>query len=316
VTLTERQRALLAALGAYFLWGMSPLYFIAIASVPTGEVVANRIAWSTVLVLGIVFLRGQGPALRRALGNRRHFWGLVGSSICVTINWSFYAWAIPHGHALDAGFGYLVNPLVTVLLGFVVLRENLSAARWIAILLAGLGVGVLAYGQGGVPWVVLVLPATFGLYGLLRKVLAVDAMVGLAVEVVLVVPFAAIYLATRPGGGALLGEGVGMTGMMLLSAAITAVPLFLFSYGARRLPMATMGVLQYVSPTLQLFLAATFFGEAFTWADAAAFGLIWTGIAVYAVPARKAVDNGSARGHIAPQATGGVAPTTVTTEVP
>ena len=304
MTLSDRRRGLLAALGAYLLWGVFPLYFIAIADVPTVEIVSNRIAWSAVLVIGLVLLRGQGSALLRVFRNPRNFWGLVGSAICITINWGFFAWAVPHGHALDAGFGYLVNPLVTVLIGFVVLRERLSPTRWIAVSLAGLGVAVLAYGQGGVPWIVLVLPVSFGLYGLLRKIIAVDAMVGLAVEVLLLAPFAAIWLATRPGGGALLGQGLGMTGMMLLGAPVTAVPLFLFAYGARRMPLATLGVLQYVAPTIQLFLATVFFGEPITWADGIAFGLIWAGIAVYSFPTRKGVDNSLPRGQISQQATG------------
>ena len=302
--MTERRRGLAAALGAYLLWGVFPLYFVAIAHVPTVEVVANRIGWSAILVTAIVLLRGQGRALRQAFRNRRILLGLIGSAICITINWGFFAWAVPHGHALDAGFGYLVNPLVSVLLGFVVLRERLSPNRVVAVGLAALGVAALAYGQGGVPWIVLILPVSFGLYGLLRKILAVDAMVGLAVEVLLLAPFAWAWIATRPNGGALLGEGLGMTGMMLLGAPVTSVPLFLFAYGARRMPLATLGVLQYVAPTIQLVLATLCFGEAFTWADGVAFGLIWAGIAVYSFPIRKGVDNGLAGGQIAKRVVG------------
>jgi chloramphenicol-sensitive protein RarD len=304
LNLSDRRRGVAAALGAFLLWGILPLYFVAIAQVPTYEIVANRIGWSAVLVTAIVLARGQGPALLRAIRNRRHFLGLVGSSICITVNWSFFAWAIPHGHALDAGFGYLVNPLVNVLLGFVVLRERLPRTRAIAVLLAAAGVAALAYGQGGVPWIVLVLPISFGLYGLLRKVVAVDALVGLAVEVLLMAPFAWAYIATRPGGGAFLGQGPGMTGMLLLGAPITAVPLFLFAYGARRMPLATLGVLQYVAPTLQLILASLFFGETVTWADGVAFGLIWAGIAIYSFPVGKGVDNGLAGGQIAGRVAG------------
>jgi len=305
---TDRRRGLAAALGANLLWGVFPLYFIAIAHVPTVEIIANRIGLSAILVTTIILLRGQGPALLRAIGNRQHFWGLVGSAICITINWGFFAWAVPHGHALDASFGYLVNPLVAVLLGFVFLHERLAPNRIVAILFAATGVAALALGRGGIPWITLILPISFGLYGLLRKILAVDAMVGLAVEVLLLAPFAWAWILTRPNGGALVGEGLGMTGMMLLGAPVTAAPLFLFSYGARRLPLATVGVLQYVSPTIQMVLATALFGEAFTWADGVAFGLIWVGIGVYWFPVRKGVDNGPATAQIPTRASGDVAP--------
>jgi chloramphenicol-sensitive protein RarD len=302
VTLTERQRGLAAALGAYVLWGMLPLYFAAVASVSTAEIVGNRILWSAVLVIALVFVGGQGRALTRAFATKRQIWGLIASSICITTNWSFFAWAVPNGHAIDAGFGYLLNPLVTVLLAFLVLGERLTPARWLAILLAAGGVASLAYARGGVPWIVLILPVSFSVYGLLRKVIAVDAMVGLGVETLLVAPFCAAYLATLPHGGALLGQGWTLTGLMMLGGPATAVPLFFFAHAARRMPLANLGMLHYISPTIQLALAIAVFKEPVRWPDIVAFGLIWAGIAVYSFPAGKGVDKLPNRGQIALQA--------------
>lgn len=309
MTPTERRRGLAAALGAYTLWGLLPIYFMVVERVPTFEIIANRIFWSAVLVVILVLVRGQWRALRRAFATRKLIWGLAGSAICITINWSFYAWAVPHGHAVEAGFGYLINPLFTVLLGLAVLRERISAKRLAAVLCAAAGVAVLVVGHVEAVWLVVVLPLSFGLYGLLRKLVPVDALVGLAVEVMLVGPIAAAYLATRPEGGALFGQGLGITGLLMLSAPATAVPLVLFAYGARRMPLATLGLLQYVSPTLQLASAVLVLGETVTWTHAAAFSLIWLGIAVDWLPLGRrsgrapagaaAVDIDGRRGHMA-----------------
>ncbi len=284
MTLSDHERGLAAALVCYLLWGIFPLYFDAVAQVPTAEIVTNRIFWSAVLVVAIALARGQGRALAQAFASRKQFWALAASASFITINWSLFAWAIPHGHALDAGFGYLINPLVLVLLAAVFLRERIRGRRLVAVLLAAIGVAALAWWRGGVPWVVLILPVSFGLYGLVRKLVAVDAIVGLAVEVCLMAPLCAVYLATRPDGGALAGQGPGMTGLMLLSAPVTALPLALFSYAARRLPLTTLGFLQYVAPTIQVMLATFVFGEAFTKGHAIAFGLIWAGIVLYSLP--------------------------------
>ena len=322
MTLTDHERGLVAALAGYLLWGVFPLYFEAVAAVPTVEIVANRIFWSAILVIAIVLLRGRGRALAQAFGDRRRFWALVASATFITINWSLFAWAIPNGHALDAGFGYLLNPLVVVVLGVLFLRERLSGARLLAVLLAALGVAILAWWRGGVPWVVLVLPVSFALYGLVRKLVAVDAMVGLAVEVSLLAPICGVYLATRPGGGALAGQGTYMTAMMLLAAPVTATPLALFAYGARRLPLSTLGFLQYVAPTIQVALATFVFGETFTKGHAIAFGLIWAGIILFSLPQRrearpmpKPVDNMIPRGHMAEERRDAI-PTTSDPEAP
>lgn len=303
MTLSDHERGLVAALACYFLWGVFPIYFEAVAAVPTAEVVANRIFWSAALVAAIVLVRGQGRALALAFTTWRQFRALAASASFITVNWSLFAWAIPHGHALDAGFGYLLNPLVMVILAVAFLGERLTGLRLVAVLLAAAGVGALAWWRGGVPWVVLILPVSFGLYGLVRKLVAVDAMVGLAVEASLMAPIAGLYLATRPGGGAFAGQGLAMTGMMLLGAPVTATPLALFAYGARRLPLSTLGFLQYVSPTIQVVLATFLFGEAFTTGHAIAFGLIWSGIILYSLPRRrlalKPVDIAAPQRHMA-----------------
>ncbi len=231
---------------------------------------------------------GKLELLLAIFRDRRRLPGLVGSAVCISINWGFYIWAVGQGRALEASLGYFIYPLFMVLLGAVVLGERLNRRQGAAVVLVCAGVTSLAVGQGGIPWLVLVFPLSFGLYGLLRKMVPVEALVGLTVETLLLFPFAAIFLWSRPGGGALATGDLGTTGLLLAAGPVTTLPLLLFAYGARRLKLSTLGLMQYLNPTMQMAIAVLVFGEAFTTAHAITFACIWAGVALYSLPLDRA----------------------------
>lgn len=284
MALSESRRGGWSALLAYLLWGLFPLYFNRLAEVPAVEVLAHRIVWGAVfaIVMALAF-RGFGPLIAVVLDRQRR-WALVASASCITVNWGIFIWAVGNGHALDASVGYFMNPLFSVVLGAVFLKERLSLRQMVAVALVIAGVVVLATAKTGIPWIALILPVTFGLYGLIRKLVAVDALTGYSFETLVTMPPALIYLATRPDGGALFTGGIAITSLLVIAGPVTAVPLVLFGYGARRLKLATLGLMQYVNPTMQLITAVLLFGETFTQSHAVTFGLIWAGLLVYSVP--------------------------------
>ena len=269
------------AAGAYVFWGTFPLYFRALAGVPAPEILAQRIAWSAAFMLLLVTARRHWPEVRRQLSP-----GVVGrlalSATLISTNWLIYIWAVNAEHVLDASLGYFVNPLVSVLLGVVFLREKLSRRQVLAIALAALGVLSLVVRAGRVPWVALSLAGTFGLYGLIRKRVPVDATVGLLTEVVVLAPLSLAWLAWLGATGrSHFAEGPLRTVLLVSSGVITAVPLMWFAVGVRRLRLATIGLLQYLNPTMQFAIAVAVFGEPLTPAHRVAFGCIWVALAVY-----------------------------------
>jgi chloramphenicol-sensitive protein RarD len=266
------------AAAAYLCWGVFPLYFRALAGVPAPEILANRIVWSAAFMLIFVTARGHWPEVRRQL-SPAVVARLALSATLISCNWLIYIWAVNAGHVLDASLGYFVNPLVSVLLGVVFLREPLSRRQVVAIALAAVGVLFLVVRAGRFPWVALSLALTFGLYGLIRKRVAVDATVGLLTEVVVLAPLALAWL-TRIGGGHLL-ESPRRTALLLASGIVTAVPLMWFAVGVKRLRLATIGLLQYLNPSLQFTIAVAIFGEPFTPAHRVAFACIWLALALY-----------------------------------
>ena len=287
------RRALVQAVGAYLLWGFLPLYFRALGAVPPFEIVAQRILWSLLLLVGLVFaLRRTAPF--RAAFRPATLRPLAASAVLIAVNWLVYIWAVAHGHVLEASLGYYLNPLLNVLLGVVVLRERLTAAQVAATLLAAAGVGVLALGTGAI-WVSLTLGASFALYGLVRKMTPVEALEGLAIETALLAPLAAAFaLWLAATDRAVFGEGALLSLGVVLSGAVTVAPLLLFNAAARRLRYSTIGILQYLAPTIQFLLAALLFGEEVTRAHAIAFGAIWLALAIYAVDALRSARRGAA----------------------
>jgi len=271
-----------AAVAAFLMWGLFPLYWKLLAAVPALEVVAHRTAWGLVSVAAWVTLRGRWADARAIASRPVTILRLAGSAVLIGLNWLLYVWAVIHDHVVEASLGYFVNPLVNVLLGVLVLRERLSRAQRIAVALAAAGVAVLTLGYGRLPWIALALAVSFGLYGLARKTVGADAVIGLLWETALLTPLAAGFLVALElrGSGAFGRADLGTSALLALAGAVTAVPLVLFALGARALPLSTVGLLQYLSPSLQFLLAVLVFREPFTSAHAATFACIWAALAV------------------------------------
>lgn len=276
------RRGLGFGLGAYLIWGFLPLYFLLLAGVTTGEIVADRIVWSLVLLIGILAVAGRFGKLLAVLRDTRTLGLLAISAALISVNWLVYIWAVQHDHVLAASLGYFLNPLVNVLIGVVVLGERLTRTQMAAVALAAAGVIVLAVGAGAGLWISLTLAVSFAFYGLVRKVAPVESLEGLTIETGLLTPIALGYMGWLASNDALVfGDAVGMTGLLVLAGAITAVPLLLFAGAARLLPYSTLGLLQYLAPTLQFLLAITVFGEVMTLSHIICFALIWSGLALY-----------------------------------
>lgn len=274
---------LIQGVGAYFIWGLLPLFFWLMRSVDTGEIVAMRVLWSLALLGVMVAMARRAPHLRAALRNRRAMLCLFASAALISGNWLVFMWAIQHNHVLETSLGYFLNPLVNVLLGVVILRERLARVQIVAIAVAGMGVAVLAVGAGSYIWISLTLAFSFGAYGLVRKIAPVEALEGLTLETVILMPFSIAYLWWLSGhGGLAFGAEFTTSTALVFSGIITAVPLLLFAGAARRLPYSTLGLLQYIAPTMGFISAVTFFGETPTTAHLICFALIWTGLAIYA----------------------------------
>ena len=277
----ERTRGLAYAVAAYLAWGLLPLYFKALRAVPVVEVLAHRVVWSLLLLAGLVTARGGAVALREALRPRRLPLLTVTTALIAT-NWLVYIWAVQTGRVLEASLGYFVNPLVNVLLGVLFLGEALSRGQRIAVALAAAGVAVLVLRAGTFPWLSLVLAVSFGLYGLLRKRAAIDAVGGLLVETALLAPAALAYLAARAASGAgAFGTALAPSALLAAAGPITALPLVGFTLAVHRLRLSTVGLVQYVAPTCQFLLAVLLYREPFGAAHAAAFAAIWASLAIY-----------------------------------
>ena len=280
----ERRAGLAYGLAAYGAWGVFPIYLKAVRTVPVLEVLCHRVVWALVILLVLTGVRGELRAVADALRHRRALLVLSGSTMFIALNWLVYIYSVTHDRILESSLGYYINPLISVLLGVVLLRERLEPLMKAAALLAAAGVVWLAIGLGQLPWISLVLAFSFGLYGLLRKIAPVGALIGLTVETLLLAPLAAGYLvwAEARGRATFLSGRWGIDVLLLLAGPVTAIPLLCFAAAARRLPLSTIGFLQYVAPTLQFLLAVTVYAEAFDRARAGAFACIWVAVALFA----------------------------------
>jgi chloramphenicol-sensitive protein RarD len=277
-------RGLAAGTAAFLIWGLFPLYLVGLASVSALQITAHRVAWSCLFVLLMLAARRELGALHSAAMRPGVLLRLVATAVLVSINWLAFVWGANEGHVVEVSLGYYINPLVNVLLGIFVLSERLNRMQWAAVALAAAGVAYLTFETGRLPWIALTLAISFGFYGLIRKVATVDALPGLAIEMLILLPFAVGYLVwCEVTGGGAFGHASGLVHTLLIaSGVVTAVPLFLFSYGARQLPYSTMGILQYIGPSLQLACAVFLLGEPFERAKAMGFSLIWMALLVYA----------------------------------
>jgi chloramphenicol-sensitive protein RarD len=275
--------ALAQALGAYFIWGFLPVYFNLLKAVPPLEVVAHRIVWSVLLLLAMLYFRRRLAALLEALTTRRLLVPMLASATLIGANWLIYIWAVTNGHVAAASLGYFLNPLLNVLLGFLFLKETLTRWQWLAVALAGAGVAILATGALEALWISLSLALTFGFYGLVRKVAPVGPMVGLASETIIMLPAAlALFLWWGMAGAGHFGTlGWKIDALLLAAGVVTAVPLLLFASAARRMKYATIGLIQYIGPTIQFMLAIFLYREPLTTTHLVTFPLIWAGLVLY-----------------------------------
>jgi chloramphenicol-sensitive protein RarD len=279
------RKGLAITAGTFFLWGVVPLYWHLLKAVPSLQIIAHRIVWSAVLVLGWLLLK-NGPSWWRQISAQPRAVPLLGvSSLLIAFNWGLYIWAVNAGHVVETSLGYFINPLINVVLGVLVLRERLSPAQWVAVAFALLGVAWLTLQSGSPPWIALGLAFSFGLYGLVRKLISVDPVAGLGVEsAYLVLPALAFVVWGELGHGGGFVHGFGWKNDLLLvfGGVVTAVPLIGFAYGVRRIPLSIVGLLQYIAPTIQLLIGVLVFKEAFGPERMIGFAAIWLGLLIFA----------------------------------
>ena len=298
----ERLVGLAFTTAAFLFWGLYPPYWKLLSTVPEFQVFAHRVIWSCAFTAGIVTVQKRWAEVKTALRSRRTALTLLASGLCVATNWSIYIVGVLSGKLLSVSMGYFINPLVSVLLGVVFLRERLRFWQIIAVLCAFGGVLYMSLGSGGVPWISLALAFSFGLYGLLRKTVGVQSIPGTFVESLLVSPIVIAYLLlVGIRGNSAFGTANVPTHLLLVGAGVvTAIPIIWFANGARRIPLSQVGFLQYLAPTCQLLLGVFLYGESFTLTHLISFGLIWLGIIIFTLstflqrhPARSGTAAGS-----------------------
>ncbi|WP_349656238.1 EamA family transporter RarD [Xanthomonas sp. 10-10] len=284
VSAVEARRGLLMTAASFVIWGLVPLYWHLLKVVPSLQIIAHRIVWSALLVVAWLVASSGLRWWRTIAAQPRALWMLAASSVAIAFNWGLYIWAINAGHVIEASLGYFINPLLSVLLGVLVLKERLRGIQWLAVACAAIGVLWLTIDAGAPPWIALGLAVSFGLYGLLRKLVAVDPVAGLGVEsVYLFLP--ALLLAAwgeqGHGGAFFSGWDLRTDLLLIFGGVVTAVPLIGFAYGVRRIPLSLVGILQYIGPSLQLLLGVWFFHEPFDQGRAIGFAAIWIGLLLF-----------------------------------
>jgi len=280
--MNERTTGIVLATGAYFIWGVLPLYWKLLDHVNASIILGMRIIWAFIFMIILVFIMNDQKRLlsefSRLLKNKRQLIGITAASIIISLNWLTYIWAVNHEYVIEASLGYYINPLINVLLGIVILKESLTRAQVISVGIAGIGVLYLTLSLGVFPWISFVLAITFALYGLLKKIVDLNEIFGLTLETFIVTPIALIYIIFSP----FQTEIFSSTFALLAGTGVaTAVPLLLFAYGAKRIPLSMIGFLQYFSPTIMLLLGVFAFKETFSINHFIAFTLIWTALFIY-----------------------------------
>ena len=287
----QKEGAVYAAI-SYMMWGIVPIYWKFLQGVGAVEILAQRVFWSFVFMMVLLVFMKKWQAfveyVKKIIGNPKLFAALLTASLLVTANWGVFIWAVNSGRILDTSLGYYINPLVSVLLGVIVLKEKLNGAQVMSFILAGIGVLILGIHFGSIPWVSLILAITFGLYGLAKKMIKAESAVGLTLETMMVTPLALgywIYLLFQSESQFFTSSG---TSLLLMGGGIvTAIPLLYFAKGAEKVPLSMLGILQYIAPTLTLLIGVFVYHESFTKAHLLAFIFIWSALAVYTLSITK-----------------------------
>lgn len=274
-------RGVIAAASAFTLWGVFPLYLRLLQQVPSLEILSHRVLWSVVLLMSLLAMRRQWDWLALVRAQPRIIFTFATSALMVATNWVVYIWSVNHDHIVDASLGYFITPLFNVLFG-IGLGERLRLTQWVAVGLAACGVLWLTVSEGSVPWIGLVIAVTFSLYGLIRKTAALGALEGLSVETMLLLPAAGLFLLLPDAGSShAFGSNIPLSLLLMAAGPVTAIPLLMFAYGARRIPLSLVGLLQYIGPSIQLLLGVWLYHEPFAGAKLIGFAMIWLGLAVY-----------------------------------
>lgn len=285
----NERKGIIAALIAYMCWGLFPLYWKALAGVGSEEILASRVIWSFILtLLFVVFIRKSHALVRdvKALWqHQKSFWTLMLAAYLIMVNWYLYIWAVNHNHILETSLGYYLNPIVSILLGIIFLKERLSKIQLIAVAIALIGVVIMMVNYGRIPYVSLGLACSFGVYGLLKKRIKLDATRGLIIETAFVLPLALLYYAYLAYEGKMAFGMVDWKTTVLLigGGAVTSIPLVLFAIGAQNIPLYLVGFIQYVAPTLTLLIGVFVYGETFGSTELLSFGFIWVALAIFSV---------------------------------
>lgn len=274
---------MLYAISSFLLWGLFPLYFKMLKEIPSFDIVIHRLFWSFIFLTVVLLWRRQWAWLKQAARQPRVLLGFLFSALLLSGNWILYVWAVNAGRIVDTSLGYFMSPLVSVLLGYLILKERMRPLQWLAALLALGAVIWLTIANGSLPWIGLIIAATFGLYGLLRKTAQLGALEGLSLETLLLLPLVLVVLGidTWRGSNSFVGASAGAQLLLVLSGPVTVVPLLLFAQAARRIPLSLLGLLQYISPTIQLLTGVLLYDEPFAGDRAIGFSVIWLALAVY-----------------------------------
>lgn len=278
------QKGILAAIGAYVLWGVLPIYWKFLHSVPALQIMTHRVVWSFLFLVVIITIRREWEALRCSLSGRTVLMYLA-AGVILSVNWLTYIWAVNAGFIVETSLGYFINPLVSVVLGVAFLKERLRLLQWLPVGLAAVGVVYLTITYGQLPWIALVLAFSFGVYGLIKKLAPLGALHGLALETGAVFIPALAYLTVMQviGSGDFGRTGPVQTLLLAFTGVVTAVPLLLFAFGARRIPLALVGILQYIAPSMQFLIGVLVYREPFTVEKLAGFCIIWLALILYTV---------------------------------
>ncbi|MBV2209702.1 MAG: EamA family transporter RarD [Thermomonas sp.] len=275
------------AVAAFVTWGLAPLYWHLLEQVPSLQIVLHRVVWSAVFVSGYLFWRDGRQWIRKTLSGQPKLWWMLGlSGLLISCNWGLYIWAVNAGHVVETALGYFINPLLNVVIGVLFLRERLRVGQWLSVAIAFVGVLWLTVQYGKFPWIALALAVSFGVYGVLRKLAHVDSVSGLGIESAYLFPLALIWLLwieLNGGGGFAHGFGATDSFLLILSGILTALPLVGFAYAVRRISLTTVGLLQYIAPTLQFLIGVFVFHEAFDKTRLIGFICIWLALLVFIV---------------------------------
>lgn len=287
--LDNERQGVIWAIGAYLVWGVLPIYWKWLGHVPSGEILTSRVLWAFVFTLLFVVVMRNSKLLLGDIHtlwlNQKAFWSLFFASALISANWFLYIWAVNHNHLVETSLGYYINPLISVLLGIFFLKERLTAAQKLAFVIALIGVIILTISYGRFPWLAFALAISFAIYGLMKKTIPLDAVRGLTIETLFIVPFALIYyIYLFVTNQAIMFHSDLQTDLLLvLTGLATAVPLVLFAKGAQRMPLYMIGFLQYIAPTSMLFLGVIIYGETFNAIDFLSFSLIWLALILFTV---------------------------------